>query len=182
MRYNFPLPHNETNASYMETMHYRCVKEQWHCKTCGVERAKRVEAEKRTIMLSKPCRDCTFPLYENPPSYRYLRNHTGGHNQFGHNRRALTNRQCSRCSLMRPPAWYEALECVARGHYKANTVLKKVVEQLALDSKYKIPWQLTKNQENRMKRIALFIGEFHCRKLRYLFWPKEIPLSRIQIL
>ena len=152
-------------------MYYRCVKEQWHCRACGVERAKRVELEKRTIMLSKPCRDCTYPLYENPPSYSYLRNHTGGHNQFGHNRRALTNRQCSRCSLKRSPAWYEALECVAREHYEAHPILRIVVRQLALDSKYKIPWQLTKNQENRMGRIALFIGGFHCREFTYCKGP-----------
>ena len=131
-----------------------------------MERSKRVELGKRTIMLSKPCRDCTYPLYENPPSYSYLRNHTGGHNRFGHNRRALTNRQCSRCSLKRAPAWYEALQCVSREHCRAHPILKIVVRHLALDSVYKIPWHLTKNQENRMGRITLFIGEFHCRKFR----------------
>ena len=49
MRCKFPLPHNETNASYMEAMHYRCVKEQWHCNVWGVQRSKRAELEKRTI-------------------------------------------------------------------------------------------------------------------------------------
>ena len=164
MRSKFPLPNNEMNASYMEAMYYQCVKEQWHCKACGVERVKRVEVEKRTVMLSRPCRDCAYPLYDNPPSYRYLRNHTGGHNRFGHNRRAVTNRQCSRCSLKRAPAWYRALECVARDHYQSHLVLTLIVLRLALDSVYKIPWQLTKNRESRMGRITLFIGEFHCRK------------------
>lgn len=164
MRSKFPLPNNVMNASYMEAMYYQCVKEQWHCKTCGVERVKRVEVEKRTVMLSRPCRDCAYPLYDNPPSYRYLRNHTGGHNQFGHNRRAVTNRQCNSCSLKRAPAWYRALECVARDHYESHLVLTLIVRRLALGSVYKIPWQLTKQQESRMGRITLFIGEFHCRE------------------
>ena len=148
-------------------MYYRCIKEQWHCKACGVERAKRVEVEKRTVMLSRPCRDCAYPLYENPPSYSYLRNHTGGHNQFGHNRRALTNRQCSRCSSRQAPAWYGALQCVSREHYRAHPILNIVVRHLACSSVYKIPWHLTREQELRMGRVALFIGELHCRKFRF---------------
>ena len=46
MRMKWPLPHSQMNASYMEAMYYRCVKEQWHCRACGVERAKKVELKK----------------------------------------------------------------------------------------------------------------------------------------
>ena len=51
MRMKWPLPHSQMNASYMEAMYYRCVKEQWHCRACGVERAKKVELEKNCHVI-----------------------------------------------------------------------------------------------------------------------------------
>ena len=132
---------------------------------CGARKESRTR--KKTVMLSKPCRDCALPLHENPPPYGYLRNHTRGQNTVAHNRRALTNRQCKRCFSRQAPAWYGALLCVSRDHYRAHPILFIVVRRLALTSVYKIPWHLSAEQELRMGRVALFIGEFHCRKFKF---------------
>ena len=91
----------------------------------------------------------------------------GKKNRVFHNRRALTNRQCSRCSSRQAPAWYGALQCVSREHYRAHPILNIVVRHLACSSVYKIPWHLTREQELRMGRVALFIGELHCRKFKF---------------
>ena len=57
--------------------------------------------------------------------------------------------------------------CVSRDHYRAHPILSIVVRQLALSSVYKIPWRLSAEQERRMGRVALFIGEFHCRVFKF---------------
>ena len=155
---------DEDRQRFYDVMFCAVVSEKWRCRACG----ERLSVEHARCRLSQalsqhPCRTCCYPLVESPPGKRYLRNH---HGSF---RRSVRNRACRRCLAGAPPPWSVALRLSARDWRDFPDPLPLVIKTLALSTIYDVPWN------GGLCKIALFLGELHCRERRAL------PKARLRL-